>query len=67
MSKCKIQGRKLIDRLKRHPHTYAQMLQYGISNSPWKRVPECLGVDEQLLKVENRQGLITWRVVKVCR
>jgi hypothetical protein len=43
------------------------MLQYGISNSPWKRVPECLGVDEQLLKVENRHGLITWRIVKVCR
>lgn len=65
--KPKTQGRALIERLKRKPHTYMDMLRYGISTSPWKRIREALGMDEQLLKVENRQGLVTWRVVKACR
>lgn len=67
MNKCKTQGRLLIEKLRKKPHTYMDMLRYGISTSPWKRIREALGMDEQLLKVENRQGLVTWRVVKACR
>lgn len=64
MNKCRTQGRTLIGHLRKRPHTYMEMLRYGISTSPWKRVKEALGMDEQLLKVENKCGLITWRVVK---
>ena len=59
MSKCKTQGRFLIERLKRKAHTYGDMLAIGISTSPWRRIKEALGIDEQIIKVENRQGLIT--------
>jgi len=65
--KCKTQGRMLIALLRKKPHTYLEMLRYGISTSPWKRVKEALGVDEQISKAPNRQGLITWRVVKGAR
>lgn len=57
------QGRQLIALLKRKPHTYLEMLGYGISTSPWKRVVECLLPTESVLKGVNRQGLVTWRVV----
>lgn len=57
------QGRALIERLKRKPHTYLEMLRYGISVCPWKRVKESLKEGEQL--VTSRRGeLKTWRVVK---
>jgi hypothetical protein len=58
------QGRKLINALKRRPHTYMEMLSLGVSTSPWKRVSECLGVGEQLVKTPNARGLTTWRVVR---
>ncbi len=32
----------LADCLKQAPHTYRQMLSYGISTSPWRRVAEWL-------------------------
>lgn len=65
--KPKTQGRALIERLKRKAHTYLEMQAIGISTCPWRRITEALGADEQLLKVENKCGLITWRVVKACR
>jgi len=57
------QGRLLIERLKRHEHTYLEMLEYGISTSPWRRVLESLRDDEKLVKGKYR-GLVTWKVVK---
>lgn len=65
--KCKTQGRLLIEKLKRKPHTYGQMLAIGISVCPWKRIKEALCIDEQIFKAKNRQGLMTWLVVKVYR
>lgn len=56
------QGRRLIAALKRKPHTYLEMLMLGISTSPQKRVVECLSPTEQVHKVKNKAGLITWRV-----
>jgi len=58
------QGRVLIAALKRRPHTYMQMLAYGLSCSPWKRVLESLRPEEQLVKLPNGKGLTTWRVVR---
>jgi hypothetical protein len=57
------QGRLLIARLKAKPHTYLQMLAYGVSTSPWKRVQECLLDSEALVKGRSREGLTTWRVI----
>ena len=61
------QGRVLIAALRRRAHTYRDMLAHGVSMSPWKRIAECLGADERLVKGTNRQGLTTWRVVKAAR
>ena len=61
------QGRLLIAELKRRPHTYLQMAEYGLSTCPWKRVAESLRADERLIKGTKRFGsreLTTWRVVK---
>lgn len=61
------QGRELIARLKRKPHTYLDMLGYCVSTSPWKRVAECLRPGEQLVKGRKLAGgrhLTTWRVVE---
>ena len=63
------QGRLLISKLK-YPHTYAEMLAYGISTSPWKRVEECLAINETVKKgvrSVNGRELVTWRVVKATR
>lgn len=63
------QGRQLIAKLK-YPHTYAEMLAYGISTSPWKRVEECLAINETVKKgvrSVNGRELVTWRVVKATR
>lgn len=58
------QGRLLIERLKKKPHTYMDMLMVGISVSPWKRICESLRYGEQLVKMKNARGLTTWRVIK---
>lgn len=63
------QGRQLIAKLK-YPHTYLDMLAYGISTSPWKRVEECLRPTEAIRKGVRRvngRELVTWRVVKSTR
>jgi hypothetical protein len=57
------QGRELIAHLKAKPHTYMQMLVYGVSVCPWKRVAECLRPDERLKKGRDRRNRITWAVV----
>jgi hypothetical protein len=58
------QGRLVIAALKQKPHTYRQMLNLGVGNSPWKRVAECLNPErETLLKVPGADGLVRWRVV----
>lgn len=60
------QGRLLISKLK-YPHTYAEMLAYGISTSPWRRINECLAANEAIKKgvrVRNGKDLVTWRVVR---
>ena len=63
MKHCKTnQGRAVIAVLKRRALTYSEMLDLKQGNSPWKRVSENLGPDEELHKAYNRQGLITWRV-----
>lgn len=56
------QGRTLIAHLKRKPHTYLDMLRYGVSVCPWRRVMECLKPNERLLKTKNGRGLVMWRV-----
>ena len=62
---CKTtQGRELIEKLKRRPMTYREMLNASASLSPWKRVKECLRVGERVVKSWNRGGLTTWRVVE---
>lgn len=58
------QGRLLIEELRRKPHTYMEMLRYGLSISPWKRISESLGRDEFIEKSADRQGRTTWRVRK---
>jgi hypothetical protein len=61
------QGRVLIDALMRRPHTYLEMLEYGLSTSPWKRVSESVRANESLVKGLRRVGnryLTTWRVVR---
>ena len=58
------QGRCVIAALKTKPHTYRQMLNLGLGNSPWKRVAECLDAErETLLRVPGADGLVRWRVV----
>lgn len=59
-----VQGRRLIALLKRKRMTYRQMLDTNISNSPWKRVKECLAFGEVVHVSEGANGLVTWQVVK---
>lgn len=61
------QGRRLIALLKRRAYTNMEMLQTGISTCPWRRVIETLRDDEQVIKVLNGAGLVTWRVVSATR
>ena len=58
------QGRVLIEALKKRPHTYLDMLDYGISTSPWRRIKESLHCGEQLWKTYDRNGRIMWQVRK---
>lgn len=57
------QGRQLVSLLKRRRMTTMEMLQTGISVSPWKRVAEALQPNERLVKTKNAQGLMVYRVV----
>ena len=64
------QGRLIIEQLKRRPMTYMQMIALGVSVCPWKRVQESIGgaVGWRLdTSGRNRQGLVTWRVVRACK
>lgn len=66
MNRFATQGKVLVQALKRRPHTYMEMMRYGVSVCPWKRIQEALRVHypgHQIAKGRNRQGLITWRVV----
>jgi hypothetical protein len=70
MKRCtRTQGDQLVSLLKIRPHTYMQMLRYGISCSPWKRVQEWLDLNagwklvKQTASVRGEE-LTTWRVVK---
>ena len=60
------QGRRLISLLKRRALTYREMLQASESCSPWRRIDEALGHDEQLVK-GKRGEWVTWRVVAATR
>lgn len=63
------QGRLIIEQLKRRPMTYMQMLALGVSTCPWRRCQEALRhMPEWRLDTSgrNRQGLVTWRVVRAC-
>jgi hypothetical protein len=69
MNRHATQGALLADRLKRKPHTYLEMLRYGLSTSPWKRVLEWLDTHpgwrlEKGTKAHGCDELVTWRVVK---
>lgn len=66
MNRYATQGRLLIEQLKQRPHTYMEMLDYGLSTSPWRRVAECLAPNEELVK-GKRRNLTTWFVRKVSR
>jgi hypothetical protein len=52
------------------PHTYMEMLDYGMSIAPWKRVQEYLRHHPELeleksIRRIGDQWLVTWRVVQV--
>lgn len=60
------QGRLVLAALRRRPLTYAGMLALGVGLSPWKRAVESLDESrERIERKKRRDGLITWRVVKV--
>jgi hypothetical protein len=63
-NKYATQGRLLIAQLQQRPHTYMEMLEHGVSTSPWRRIAESLRDDQKLVKSKNWRGLTTWRVVK---
>jgi hypothetical protein len=58
------QGRFLVSKLSKKPHTYLEMLRYGVSICPWKRVAEALKPGERLKKGRDRRNRITWSVCK---
>ena len=67
------QGEQLASSLKRAPATYMEMLRWGISGCPWKRLAEYLDLPEnkrvwQLEKgrrwVAGHEYLTTWRIVR---
>ena len=62
--KHQTQGRRIIEKLKKHSMTYLEMQSLCISTAPWKRVVESLGPDELLDKYQGIDGLIRWRVVR---
>lgn len=66
-NKYATQARCRIAALKRKPHSYLEMLSYGISTSPWKRVQEGLRDDEAIVKRKGKDGLIRWKVIAATR
>ena len=59
----KTQGRTVIAALRKRALTYREMLNASASCTPWKRVKESLGADEQIV-VGRRGQWTTWRVIK---
>jgi hypothetical protein len=60
------QGRILIERLRKKPHTYMEMLRYGLSTSPWRRITESLREGESLIRHKRKKdGLTVWYVTGV--
>jgi len=58
----KTQGRRIIEALKRKPHSYLEMQRLGISTSPQKRAVESLAPNERIIKTKGADGLIRWKV-----
>ena len=67
MNKYATQGRLVIAALKAKPHTYRQMLNLGVGNSPWKRAMECLKPTEDIVRAKGADGLVRWRVVRATK
>lgn len=62
-------GRCLVVALMKRAMTYGDMLDLGLSTSPWKRVQEALKGSPNLKLVKgsrrvNGEWLVTWRVVR---
>lgn len=68
MSHCKKQQfLQLLPHLRRRAMTYGDMQALRISTCPWKRLDDqahLLPEGEKLVKGTNKDGLVTWRVVK---
>jgi hypothetical protein len=67
MSTNATQAQRLFSHLRRRGHTTMEMLQLGISVSPWKRLSEGLHhlkPGERLVKSTNARGLVVYRVMK---
>jgi len=61
------QAQKLLSALRRRGHTYMELLQLGVSTSPWKRLAEgerYLKPGERLERKKNAQGLTVLRVTR---
>lgn len=67
MKNCsKTQGHRLVDALRRRPHTHLEMAMLGITAYPHKRVVEYLSRTPGLVLVKReRRGLTTWAVKQV--
>lgn len=68
MSCPKTQAERLFVHLRRRAMTYGDMEALRISTCPWRRLSDGLHHlkdGEQLVKGVNKEGLTTYRVVKV--
>lgn len=64
----KTQAERLFVHLRRKAMTYGDMEALRISSCPWKRLEDGqrhLKEGEQLVKGANKDGLVTFKVVKV--
>jgi len=61
------QAQRLYAALRRRGYTYLELLQLGVSTSPWRRLsesPHHLKPGERLERKKNAQGLTVLRVTR---
>lgn len=66
------QAAQLVQALRRHPHTYGDLLALRISTSPWKRLSESghlyLKPHEQIDRFKReRDGLTVFKIVRATK
>lgn len=64
---CKqTQAEQLFRALRKHPHTYGDLLALRVSTSPWRRLSESahlwLRLHEEPIRIKRADGLVAFKI-----